>query len=254
MSQAIIVEIEDGIMTITINRPEAKNAVDKAVAEGISAALDQLDADDSVQVAILTGAAGGFSSGMDLKAYLRGELPVVEGRGFAGITEATIRKPLIAAVEGFALAGGFEVMLCCDLIVAAENAKLGIPEVTRGLVAAGGGLLKMPRQMPHRLAMELALTGDSISAQRALDVGLINQVSAPGEALAAAKILAKRIAANGPLAVSLSKQVINKASDWNSDEMMAEQFKVVAPIFSSEDAKEGARAFAEKRKPVWTGK
>ena len=254
MSQAILVAVEDGVMTITINRPEAKNAVDKAVAEGISAALDQLDADASVQVAILTGAAGGFSSGMDLKAYLRGELPVVEGRGFAGITEATINKPLIAAVEGFALAGGFEIMLCCDLIVAAENAKLGIPEVTRGLVAAGGGLLKMPRQMPHRLAMELALTGDSISAQRALDVGLINQVSAPGEALAAAKVLAKRIAANGPLAVALSKQVINKASDWSSAEMMAEQFKVIAPIFSSEDSKEGARAFAEKRKPVWTGK
>jgi enoyl-CoA hydratase len=254
MSQAIIVEVEDGIMTITINRPEAKNAVDKAVAEGISAALDQLDTDDSVKVAILTGAAGGFSSGMDLKAYLRGELPVVEGRGFAGITEATIKKPLIAAVEGFALAGGFEVMLCCDLIVAADNAKLGIPEVTRGLAAAGGGLLKMPRQMPHRLAMELALTGDPISAQRALDIGLINQVSAPGEALAAAKVLAKRITQNGPLAVVLSKQVINKASDWSSDEMTAEQFKVLAPIFSSEDSKEGARAFAEKRKPVWTGK
>ena len=250
----VLVELEDGIMTITINRPEAKNAINKATADAISAALDQLDESDDAKVAILTGAGGGFCSGMDLKAFLTGELPVVEGRGFAGVTEATIKKPLIAAVEGFALAGGFEIMVSCDLVVAAKDAKIGIPEVKRGLVAAGGGLLKMPKQMPKRLAMEMALTGDPISAQRALDVGLINAVSENGQALEQAKSLAARITQNGPLAVKLSKQVIDSSEDWSRTEMNAEQMKVVAPIFTSADSREGAAAFAEKRKPVWTGK
>lgn len=254
MTEPTLVAVQDGIMIITINRPEAKNAIDKATAVGISEALDELDSNPDIQLAILTGAGGGFSSGMDLKAFMRGELPVVEGRGFAGVTEATIRKPLIAAVEGFALAGGFEIMLSCDLIVIAEDAKVGIPEVKRGLVAAGGGLLKMPRQMPKRLAMELALTGNPISAQRALEVGLVNQVTKSGEALATAIELANSIKANGPLAVALSKEVINKATDWSSEEMMQEQLKIVMPIFNSQDAKEGALAFAEKRNPVWTGK
>jgi len=254
MTEPTLVAVQDGIMIITINRPEAKNAIDKATAVGISEALDELDSNPDIQLAILTGAGGGFSSGMDLKAFMRGELPVVEGRGFAGVTEATIRKPLLAAVEGFALAGGFEIMLSCDLIVIAEDAKVGIPEVKRGLVAAGGGLLKMPRQMPKRLAMELALTGNPISAQRALEVGLVNQVTKSGEALATAIELANSIKANGPLAVALSKEVINKATDWSSEEMMQEQLKIVMPIFNSQDAKEGALAFAEKRNPVWTGK
>ena len=254
MTEPTLVAVQDGIMIITINRPEAKNAIDKATAVGISEALDELDSNPDIQLAILTGAGGGFSSGMDLKAFMRGELPVVEGRGFAGVTEATIRKPLIAAVQGFALAGGFEIMLSCDLIVIAEDAKVGIPEVKRGLVAAGGGLLKMPRQMPKRLAMELALTGNPISAQRALEVGLVNQVTKPGEALATAIELANSIKANGPLAVALSKEVINKATDWSSEEMMQQQLKIVMPIFNSQDAKEGALAFAEKRNPVWTGK
>lgn len=250
----VLVSVDDGVMVITINRPEAKNAINKITAEAISTAIDQLDDSDDIQVAILTGAGGGFSSGMDLKAFLKGELPVVEGRGFAGITEATIRKPLIAAVEGFALAGGFEIMVSCDLVVVAENTKLGIPEVKRGLVAAAGGLLKMPRQMPKRLAMEMALTGDPISAERAKEVGLVNIISEPGAALDEAKALANRIKQNGPLAVALSKQVIDSATDWKRDEMMKEQFKIISPIFTSDDAKEGAAAFAEKRKPVWTGK
>jgi enoyl-CoA hydratase len=254
MTQPTLVEINDGIMVITINRPEAKNAIDKATAESVAAAIDKLDSDDTIHAAVITGAGGGFCSGMDLKAFLRGELPVVEGRGFAGVTEAKIAKPLIAAVEGFALAGGFELMISCDLVVVAENAKLGIPEVKRGLVAAGGGLLKMPRQMPKRLAMELALTGDLLEPQRALDVGLVNRICEPGQALNKAIELAKTIQKNSPLAVKLSKEVINSATDWTSDEMMAKQFEIVVPIFTSQDAKEGAAAFAEKRKPKWTGK
>lgn len=253
MSESVLVEINDGIMVITINRPEAKNAINKDVAEAMAAALIELDSNPNVQVAVLQGAGGGFSSGMDLKAFLRGETPVVEGRGFAGLCDATIEKPLIAAVEGFALAGGFEIMLSCDLIVAADNAKLGIPEVKRGLVAAGGGLVKMPKQMPKRLAMELALTGNSISATRALEVGLINRVVEAGSSLQHALELANTIKANGPLAVKLSKQVVNSAPDWTSQTMMDEQLKIVAPVFSSNDAREGAAAFAEKRAPNWTG-
>ena len=253
MSDPVLVELRDGVMIITINRPEAKNAVNNAVAEGMAAALIELDSNPDIQVAVLQGAGGGFSSGMDLKAFLRGETPVVEGRGFAGITDAVIEKPLIAAVEGFALAGGFEIMLSCDLVVAADNAKLGIPEVKRGLVAAGGGLMKMPKQMPKRLAMELALTGNSISAKRALEVGLINKVVAAGSALEHALELANTIKANGPLAVRLSKQVVNNAPDWTTDTMNDEQLKIVLPIFTSNDAQEGAAAFAEKRAPKWTG-
>ena len=254
MSETVQIDVSDGIMTITINRPEAKNAVNKAVADAISAAIDELDGSDHIRVGILTGAGGGFSSGMDLKAFLSGELPVVEGRGFAGITEATIKKPLIAAVEGFALAGGFEMMLCCDLVVAAEDAILGIPEVKRGLAAAGGGLLRLPRQMPKRVAMELALTGDPISALRAREIGLINQISAPGHALESARELAEKITENGPLAVQLSKQVVDQATNWSLEEMFEKQLEIVKPIFTSQDAQEGAAAFAEKRKPDWTGK
>ena len=254
MNEPVNVEVSDGVMTIAINRPEAKNAVNKAVAEAISAAIDELDSNDDIRVAILTGTGGGFSSGMDLKAFLNGELPVVEGRGFGGLTEAVIAKPLIAAVEGFALAGGFEMMLCCDLVVVAQDAKLGIPEVKRGLIAAGGGLLKMPRQMPKRVAMEMALTGDSISAQRALEIGLVNKVCESGKALETARALAQKIQQNGPLAVRLSKQVVENATDWSLQEMINKQMEIVLPVFSSQDAKEGAAAFAEKRQPNWTGK
>lgn len=193
----VLVESAAGVMTITINRPKAKNAVNKAVAEGISAAIDELEANDELRVAILTGADGTFCSGMDLKAFVTGELPMVEGRGFAGLVEYLVKKPMIAAVEGYALAGGFEVAISCDLIVAADNCKFGIPEVKRGLAAAGGGLIKLPRQIPSRIAMELALTGDFIDTSRAYELGLINQVVPAGTALEAAKALAARIAANG---------------------------------------------------------
>lgn len=251
---AVAVDIADGVMTITLNRPQAKNAVNKAMADGISAAIDELESNPDLRVAIITGAGGTFCSGMDLKAFVTGELPVVEGRGFAGLVEYLVKKPVIAAVEGYALAGGFEVAISCDLIVVSEEAKFGIPEVKRGLAAAGGGLIKLPKQIPARIAMELALTGDFISARRAYELGLVNQVVPAGTALEAARALAARIAANGPLAVAASKQVVARAQDWDSGQMFAEQLKIVLPVMTSQDAIEGATAFAEKRTPNWQGK
>ena len=251
---AVLTEVSDGVMTITINRPSAKNAVNKDVAEGIAAALDSLDADDNTHVVILTGAGGTFCSGMDLKAFVTGETPYVAGRGFAGMVEKSTDKPMIAAVEGYALAGGCELAITCDLIVAADNAMFGIPEVKRGLAAAAGGLVRLPRQIPSRVAMEMALTGDFMSAERAMSVGLINQITPAGEALAQAKALAAKIAENGPLAVKRSKQVIKESIDWSQDEMFANQQEITSAVFSSEDAIEGATAFAEKRKPNWKGR
>ena len=255
MSEAAVwTEVSDGVMTITINRPNAKNAVNKDVAEGIAAALDALDADDNTHVVILTGAGGTFCSGMDLKAFVTGETPYVAGRGFAGMVEKSTDKPMIAAVEGYALAGGCELAITCDLIVAADNSMFGIPEVKRGLAAAAGGLVRLPRQIPSRVAMEMALTGDFMSAERAMSVGLINQIAPAGEALAQAKALAAKIAENGPLAVKRSKQVIKESIDWSQDEMFANQQEITSAVFSSEDAIEGATAFAEKRKPNWKGR
>lgn len=250
----LLVEKQDGVMVITINRPDAKNAMNKAASEAMAAAIDELDGDDSLRVGILTGAGGTFCSGMDLKGFLKGELPQVEGRGFGGLCEAPPSKPLIAAVEGYALAGGCELMLSCDLVVAAESSKFGIPEVKRGLVAAAGGLVRLPRQIPYRVAMELALTGDMMGADRALSLGLINETVADGSALAAAQAMAARIAANGPLAVAVSKQIVRDSGDWSSDEMFSKQMDIAIPVFMSEDAKEGAAAFAEKRAPNWQGK
>ena len=251
--EIVLIDRSDGVMTITLNRPKARNAVNRALAEGVSAALDELDSNDDIRVAILTGAGGTFCSGMDLKAFVTGETPNIEGKGFAGLTEKAPRKPLIAAVEGYALAGGFELAISCDLVVAADNAQFGIPEVKRGLAAAAGGLMKLPRQIPSRLAMELALTGEFISSQRAYDIGLINEVVEAGTALEAAKTLAAKISANGPLAVAVSKQVVLESGDWSSDEMWKKQGALVMPVFVSKDAIEGATAFAEKRPPNWKG-
>ncbi len=221
---------------------------------GVAAALAELDERDDLTVGIITGAGGTFSSGMDLKAFLAGENVRVEGKGLAGLTEAPPRKPLIAAVEGWALAGGCEVALACDLIVAARDAKFGIPEVKRGLVAGAGGLIRLPRRIPAGIAMELALTGDPLPAEDAHRLGLVNSLTEPGEALDGARKLAARIAVNGPLAVAVTKQVIIAQQDWDMADAWARQGPMIGPVFSSQDAREGARAFAEKRPPAWKGR
>ncbi|MDI3406933.1 crotonase/enoyl-CoA hydratase family protein [Streptomyces cavernicola] len=254
MSDAVRTEFFDGVAVITIDRPEARNAVDLAVAEGVAVALDELDARDDLSVGVLTGAGGTFCSGMDLKAFLRGERPSVEGRGFGGLTDSPPCKPLIAAVEGYALAGGCELALACDLIVAADDAKFGLPEVRRGLVAAAGGLLRLPQRLPYPIAMELALTGGFLEAGRAHAYGLVNRLTAPGGALDGARKLAAVIAANGPLAVRVTKEVVVGSLQWPADEARQRQQALVEPVFASEDAREGPRAFAEKRAPRWTGR
>ncbi len=251
---AVLTERRDAVLVITIDRPEARNAVNRAVAEGIAAALDELDGDDALAVGVLTGAGGGFCAGMDLKAFVAGESPHVEGRGFAGIVQRGARKPLIAAIEGFAVAGGFEIALACDLIVAARGARLGIPEVKRSLVAAAGALRRLPRRMPYGLAMELALTGDPIDAERAHALGVVNRLAEPGGAVDAALELAAAIARNGPLAVAATKEVLERQWEWGEEEFWARQLEVTAPVFGSADAREGAVAFAEKREPVWRGR
>lgn len=254
MSEELQIENSDGVMVLTMNRPEAKNAMNKSMSHAISDALDQFEADDNARVAVLTGANKTFCSGMDLKGFLKGETPFVAGRGFGALSHYTPSKPIIAAVEGYALAGGFELMIACDLIVAAEDAKFGIPEVKRSLVAAAGGVIKLPQQISPRIAMELALTGEFISAARAYEIGLINKIVPSGGAVAGAKELAAVVAANGPLAVAASKKCLRESPEWDSAKAWEMQDKITAEVFASEDAREGATAFAEKRPPVWKGK
>ncbi|MDX6685154.1 MAG: enoyl-CoA hydratase [Baekduia sp.] len=251
---AVLTERRDGVLVITLHRPEVRNAVNAAVAEGIATALDELDADDELAVGVLTGAGGFFCAGMDLGAFVKGESPWYGDRGFAGIAQRSARKPLIAAIEGFAVAGGLEVALACDLVVAAEGAKLGIPEAKRSLVAAGGALLRLPQRMPYHVVMELALTGDPLPAERFHAFGLVNQLAPKGEVLDAALALAARVAENGPLAVAASKQILQEQYDWPAAEMWEKQGAISGPVFASEDAKEGATAFKEKRDPVWQGR
>ncbi len=250
---AVLTEVEDGVLIVTMNRPEAKNAMNKAQAEGIAAAMDRLEADGDLRCAILTGAGGTFCSGMDLKGFLRGERPSIEGRGFGGLTEWTPSKPVIAAVDGYALAGGLELAISCDLIVANAGSKFGIPEAKRGLAAAAGGLIKLPRQIPPRIAMELALTGDFIDAARAYDLGLVNRV-VEGPSIEGAKELARAIAANGPLALIASKAVIRQSHTWSDEEMWTKQNAHTMAVYVSEEAREGAAAFAEKRNTNWQAK
>jgi enoyl-CoA hydratase len=252
--QAVLTERRERILVVTINRPDQRNAVNAAVAEGIAAALDELDDDSQLSLGVLTGAGKGFSAGMDLKAFVAGEQPYAGDRGFAGITQRSADKPLIAAIEGFALAGGLEIALACDLIVVARGARLGIPEVKRSLVAAAGALLRLPRMLPRNIAMELALTGDPIEAERALELGLVNRLAEPGRALDTALELAEVIAANGPLALAATKRIMTEAVDWPDAEFFARQGEIAGPVMGSEDAREGAQAFAEKRPPVWKGR
>ena len=250
---AVTTSEDAGVLVITLNRPEARNAVNAELAQGVADALARLDAEPELRVGILTGAGGTFCAGMDLKGFVRGERPWVGDRGFAGITQRAARKPLIAAVEGYALAGGFEVALSCDLVVAARDARFGIPEVKRSLVAAAGALIRLPKRIPYHVAMELALTGDPIDAARAYELGVVNRVVDSGGALGAARELAAAIARNGPLALDASKRIVQSSLDWTEAEAWAQQGEIAGPVFASEDAREGATAFAEKRDPVWRG-
>jgi enoyl-CoA hydratase len=250
----VLTERDGAILVITLNRPKARNAVNSALARGLAAAVDTLDGDPELAVGVLTGAGGSFCSGMDLKAFLQGEVPTVDGRGFAGITIVPPEKPVVAAVEGYALAGGCEIALACDLIVAARDAKFGLPETKRSLVAGAGGLLRLPQRIPRAIAMEYALTGEFFSAEDAKAWGLVNRLTDPGEALAGALELARKITQSGPLAVRATKKIVRDGGDWPADERWARQEEIMRPVMTSADAREGALAFAEKRAPVWSGK
>ncbi|WP_406465882.1 crotonase/enoyl-CoA hydratase family protein [Streptomyces sp. NBC_00111] len=254
MSDLVLTSFEDGVAVVTINRPEARNAVNRAVADAVAEAVDQLDARDDLVVGVITGGGGTFCAGADLKALAAGERSGIPGRGFCGITETPPTKPLIAAVEGYALGGGTELALACDLIVASGTAKFGLPETKRGLIAAGGGLVRLPRRIPYAVAMQYALTGALLPAQRAYELGMVNALTSEGGALDGALSLAREIAANGPLAVRASKQIVTESADWAADEVWARNRVACEPVFASADAKEGARAFAEKRAPRWSGR
>ncbi|MEU6037917.1 crotonase/enoyl-CoA hydratase family protein [Actinomadura sp. NPDC047616] len=249
----LLVEERGPVLVLTMNRPAARNAVTRNMAHRIAEALDLLDSRADLAVGVITGAGGTFCAGMDLKGFARGERPVVEGRGLAGLVRRPPRTPLIAAVEGYALAGGFEIALACDLIVASRAATFGLPEVRRGLTAAAGGLLRLQRRVPYHLAMELALTGRMWPATDAAEVRLVGRLTDPGRALAGALELAEEVAANAPLALAASKRVLVESADWTLDEQFDRQEEIVGPVRESADAKEGARAFVEKRAPRWTG-
>ncbi|QRY46094.1 crotonase/enoyl-CoA hydratase family protein [Mycolicibacterium boenickei] len=250
----VLTERRDGILTITINRPRQKNAVNRDTALQLAAALDELDADPNLSVGVLTGAGGTFSAGMDLKAFANGETPILPGRGFGGLTQAVVRKPLIAAVEGWALGGGFEMALACDLIVAAGTAKFGLTEVKRGLVAGEGGVIRLPQRLPYHIALKALLTGEPISAAEANRYGLISELTVDGGALAGARGLAQRVAVNAPLALAKVKQIVREVQGLNDTEAFKVQTESAHSLLTTEDAHEGAVAFAEKRAPVWRGR
>jgi len=236
-------------MGITLNRPEAMNAINGALSEGLRSAVQELDSDSGLTAGVVTGAGKGFCSGMDLKAFSRGEDigPMLE------FVQNGAAKPLVGAIEGFALAGGLELALSCDLLVAARGAMLGIPEVGVGLFAAGAGLFRLPSRVGYGTAMEMAITGDPITAEEAADHGLVSRLTEPGGALGEALVLAERIARNAPLAVAASKQLIRASQGATEEELWKIQRPHMATVWKSDDAKEGPRAFAEKRPPEWTG-
>ena len=249
--QMIRVDVRDGLMVITVNRPEVRNAINAAAAEGIAKALEQLDSDDTLSAAVITGAGGNFGSGMDLGAFVKGSKPSYGDRGFAGMTRRSARKPLIAAVEGVAVAGGFEMAIACDLIVSSNIARFALPEVRRGLVAAAGALVRLPRRMPFHVVMELALTGDFISAERLYGFGIVNRLVAPGEALHEAEALARKIMEGGPMAIEATKRILIEQQDWTLENMWTRQDPFFRRVADSADAKEGALAFTERRAPLW---
>lgn len=249
---AVDVQRHDSILVIEINRPAKRNAINGMVARGIAAALDELDADVNLSVGVIHGKGEYFSAGADLSTFGTDERPWAGDRGFGGIVERPSVKPLIAAVEGYALGGGFEIALACDLIVASRSAVFGLPEVKVGVAAAGGGLLRLSR-VPSQVAMEMCLTGDPLPATRLHEVGLINQIVKPGSAFDHAMTFAGKIAPNAPLALAASKQVITECRDWPVGEMWSRQAGITLPVTESDDALEGVHAFLEKRRPNWRG-
>jgi enoyl-CoA hydratase len=254
MADEVLLEQRDQILTITLNRPEARNAINLAMAQALDEALSAAENDDAIAVVVLTGAQDkAFSAGMDLKAFARGEAPFTPN-GFAGITERSFAKPLLCAANGSAFAGGFEVVLSCDLVVAADHALFGIPEVQRGLFAGAGGLLRLPRRIPRAIATQMALTGDPITATRAYELGLVNAVVPGDQVMATARALAERIAANAPLAVRLSKAILRDTMDMTEAQGWVRNNASFETVASSADALEGAIAFAEKRPPRWQGR
>ena len=253
-TELVIVERHEAVLTITINRPAQKNAVNHEVAVQLGSALDVLDADADLAVGVLTGAGGTFSAGMDLKAFAAGEVPTLPDRGFGGLTRADVRKLLVAAVEGWALGGGFELALACDLVVAATDARFGFPEVTHGLVASEGGLIRLPRQIPYHVALRVLLTGEPLSAADAGARGLATELTEPGAALAKAQELALRIARNAPLALAAVKEILRTTQALDDGAAFEQQDKITSGLIASDDAHEGAQAFAEKRAPVWHGR
>ncbi|EJC61633.1 crotonase/enoyl-CoA hydratase family protein [Alcaligenes ammonioxydans] len=255
MSELVTLERKGKVLLITLNRPEARNAINLETAQALAQALDAFDADSTIAVGVLTGANNTFCAGMDLKAFAKtGQRPYVGDRGFAGICERPPAKPLIAAVEGYCLAGGFEIALSCDLIVAANNANFGLPEVKRGIVPGSGGMVRLPSRIPYHMAMEMVLTGGMYPAARMAELGLVSRLAEPTQATEQALELAAQIAANGPLAVQTAKSIISQSRDWRQADLFDLQRPRIAGIFTSADAKEGATAFAEKREPVWQGK
>lgn len=254
MSDTVLLEVDDGIATITLNRPEVRNAIDLPTALAIAEALAEVDERPDVSVVVLTGAGTTFCAGMDLKAFAATkERPIHERRGAFGIVRQPCEKPLIAAIEGNALGGGLEIALACDLVVATESSRLGLPEVKRGLVAAAGGVLRLPRRIPQAVAVELIMTGEPLSAAQAQGWGLVNRVAPDGQALVVAREMAAAIRANAPLAVRAAKRIVVESADWSLDEGFDRQAAYTDLVRSSADAAEGARAFVEKRAPVWTG-
>ncbi len=249
MSDEVLTERRGRVLVITLNRPDQMNSINTALAQALVAAIEELDSDPALSLGVLTGAGRGFSAGMDLKAFAKEGPP----QGFQRFIEHGSGKPLVAAIEGFCLAGGLEMALVCDLLVAADNVRFGIPEVGVGLFAGGGALLRLPRRVPYGVAMEMALTGDPISAAKALELGLVSRLTEKGGALDGALELAERIAKNAPLSLKATKAVLREMQGHTEGEFWKMQASHIKSVFTSDDAKEGPRAFAEKRPPVWSG-
>jgi enoyl-CoA hydratase len=255
--QAVLTERLDGVLVITMNRPQVRNAINVALARGVAKAFDELDADPQLNAGVLTGAPPGFSAGMDLKAFVAGE-QMWEGEGddlgMRRIVTRRARKPVLAAIEGFAVAGGLELALACDILVAGRSARFGIPEVKRSIVAGGGALRALPPRTGPGVAMKLALTGDLVDGDVAARIGLVDEVAEDGQALETAIALAQAIGRNGPLALAATKAILRAQADWSEDEFWERQREFTDPVLASEDAREGSRAFSEKRDPVWSGR